>query len=206
MQLLSQLGRGAAGQLGDLGAMAGGQLGGPTAEDVRLVEESIGTTRDIAQRQAQQALSQLGAQTREQMAGRGIQGSSIEGLQNVLNQAFTQQQLMDMIQQSQLQGGQALMNLPFQRAGLQLSANQALFNRIVGASQPSLANLLQSRLAQTTRTEKHSGGQLGQFLQLGQSLGSMGLGFGQGQLFGSPQQQQPLTQPRRVDPITYQEY
>ena len=163
MQLLSQLGRGAAGQLGDLGAMAGGQVGMPMPSDVRLVEESIGTTRDIAQRQAQQALSQLGAQTREQMAGRGIQGSSIEGLQNILNQAFTQQQLMDMIQQSQLQGGQALMNLPFQRAGLQLSANQALFNRIVGASQPSLANLLQSRLGQTTRVAETTPGALEYF-------------------------------------------
>jgi len=154
MRILSQILGDSAGQLGNLGDLANGQVGGPTAEDRALVEGSIGATTDIAERQLKQVLSRLGANLDEDLAARGIQGSSIEGFNRAGLQAGAFDQISNMVDRSRVEGSQALMNLPFQRAGVQLGANAELFNRIAGTSQPSLQALLQSRLGNATTTQR----------------------------------------------------
>jgi hypothetical protein len=154
LNALQQILQQSQGQLGDLSDLAQGQVGGPTAEDRRLVEQSIGSATDAAEVRLRAALDRLGANLDEELAAKGIQGSSIEGFKEagLRSQAFDQ--ILGMTNQARGEGANALLNLPFQRAGVQLGANQALFQRIAGAAAPSLQSLLQSRLANVTQTTK----------------------------------------------------
>jgi len=155
IQALIQMMQGGMGQLGDLSGMAQGQMGGPSQQDLELVRQSIGGARQMAESQLAGLGSQMAAQGREQLTGRGMSGSSAEVLGTLLNQLGTQNQIGQSVLQAQQQGGQALMQLPFQRGQMQLSANQALFDRIMG-SVPAMQNLLQTRLAQPTTSSEGS--------------------------------------------------
>jgi len=181
-KLLQRLASGAEGQLGDLGALARGQLGGPTGADRALVGETIGAARDMAQRELRTSGALQRAQLGEQLTARGMGGASSESVQRMLQSLGESNQIAQAISQAQSQGAQALMNLPFQRAQTQLSANQALFNRISGAANPVLQGLLQERLAQGTTTSKtKSNPGLMDILNLGSSLGGLFMGgFGGG--------------------------
>jgi hypothetical protein len=176
IDFLSQLAQQAGLQLGDLTKLASGEVGGPTAEDKRLVQESIGFTTDIATRGLEDVTSQLSANLGESLSARGIQGSSIEAVDQALLRRGLGQDAASMIDKSRIQGGQALLNLPFQRAGVQLNANQLLFNRITGGALPALQSLLQERLAQGTTTQTQSGFGAGDLLQLGGTVGGFLIG------------------------------
>lgn len=154
MRNLLDMAQRAGGQMGDLSQLAQGNVGMPSAYDQQLVEQSIGASTDIAQRELQRQLEQLMAQYGEQMAARGIQGSSIEAMQS--GQIYSQglDQMANLASQGQQMGSQALMNLPFQRAGVQLGANQQLFQQLVGGSQPVMESGLQQRLNTMTTTGK----------------------------------------------------
>lgn len=154
MNLLMRIAQAGEGQMGNLGALARGETGGPTAQDEALVNASIMRAREMAQRELEQYTPELSAQISEQMAQRGIEGSSSEVVARGLLGRNMQSQLAQALLQAQQQGGEALMNLPFRRAEVALNANQALFNRIIGAAAPVLSSQLQSRLAQTTTTMK----------------------------------------------------
>jgi len=145
-QLFAQLAKSAGGQLGDLSGLASGQLQGPTAADQSLVEQSFGATADMARRGIDDEVTRLMSQLDEQLASRGIQGSSIESVNR--GQVFGQgvNRMADVLSQLQGQQGQALMNLPFQRAQTQLGANNALFQQIAGLGSPVLNAGLQERL------------------------------------------------------------
>jgi hypothetical protein len=95
---------------------------------------------------------------------------------------------MDLVDRSRMEANQALMTLPLQRAGLQIGANQALFQQLTGAANPVLSSLLQERLAQPTTTQTQSGMGLGQIMQLGGLAGTAlgGLGSLGGLFGGSP--------------------
>lgn len=194
LQLLQQLAQGSAGQLGDLSQLAQGEVGMPTSSDIDLIARSIGRSRQLAEGQLKASGDVLSARGREDLAGRGVTDSSSEIIKTLMNQLGTQQSISQSILGAQEQGGQALMNLPFQRAGLQLSANQQLFNQILGAATPGLTVPLQERLAQTTSTQEQSGFDLSQLFSLGgAAAGAAGggpLGFLSG-LFGSKQKQSP---------------
>jgi hypothetical protein len=185
LRLLQQLAQSGAGQLGDLSALAQGQFGMPTEQDIQLIAQSIGRARQLAESQLQASGDVLGARAREDLAARGVSGSSSEVVSNLLNQLGTQQSIAQSILGAQQAGGEALMALPFQRAGVQLSANQQLFNQILGAAQPAIMAPLQARLAQGTTTQTQSGfglGQLAGLTGLGQFAGGAlsqipGLGF-----------------------------
>lgn len=180
-RLLQQLAEGGASQLGDLTSLAQGQGGMPTGADQELVGASIQRARQMAEEQMRVAGSIQGAQLRERLTSRGASGSSAEVAENLLQSLGTQGGINQAILQAQQSGGQALLNLPFQRGQQQLQANQALFQRIIGSASPVLQAGLQERLAQTTTTQQQSGGQLGQLAQLGQSLASIvSMGSGQG--------------------------
>lgn len=154
LNLLQKLSTGAAGQLGDLSALASGDISrfGPTGADQEIIAKSIEAARQMGQRQAESMGAQLSAKMREDMAARGMQGSSAEFVGNVGMGNQLQSMIMDMINQAQMQGGQALMNLPFQRANTALNANQALFQQIAGTATPLAQSLLQNRMAQGTQT------------------------------------------------------
>lgn len=182
LQLLQGLAQGSAGQLGDLSALAQGQIGLPTGQDLELIAQSIGRARQMAENQLQTAGNIQAAQAREDITARTGQGSSGEVLSSLLNTLGTQQGINQAILSAQQQGGQALLGLPFQRAQTQLSANQQLLQRILGATGPALQFPLQERLAQTTTTQEQSGMDLGALVKLGAMVagtasGIPGLGF-----------------------------
>jgi hypothetical protein len=172
MLLLQRLAQQASGQLGDLSGLASGKMMGPTEEDRRLVQQTIGATADIGQRELQRVLGPIMAQLNEGSAGRNIGGSSIESLNKALQGQEMGGRLADLLSQAQGQGAQALLNLPGQRAELQIGANQALFNMLTSAANPVLANQLQSRLAQPTTTQESPAMDWGQIFQTAGSLGA----------------------------------
>jgi len=186
LQLLQRLASQSAGQLGNLGALAGGQVGGPSGADQELIQQSIMRAAQMAQSQLGMQGNLLGAQGREQLSSRGVSGSSSEVLQTLLNQLGTQQGINQSILGAQQQGGEALMQLPFQRAQVQLSANQQLFSNILNAGGGALNVLSAERMAQptTTNTTKSSGFGLSDLVQLGQLATSFSL---PGLLNGGPQ-------------------
>jgi hypothetical protein len=179
--LLGQIAQGGLGQLGDLGALARGELAGPTGADIELIGQTIGRTRELAESQLQRTGDVQRARLGEFLSSRGQAQGTSEAVQQGLLGADLQNQINQSVIQSQLQGGQALLNLPFQRAQTQIGANQALFQRIIGAAQPALASSLQERLAQPTTTQTTSGFSLGDLMQLGGLAGGLG---GLGGLFG----------------------
>jgi len=158
MDFFRRMSEGAAGQLGNLGGLAQGDLSklGPTSADQELIAQSIGRTREITQRELESAMGELQAQLGEQMAAKGMQGASIEAVQRGLLMRNMQQELSKSMLTAQQQGGEALMNLPFRRAEVALNANQALFNQITGMTQMPYQGLLQTRLAQQRSTQKMS--------------------------------------------------
>lgn len=152
MQALLSMARSAGNQMGDLSQLAQGNMGMPTAYDQQLVEQSIGASTDIAQRELQRQLEQLMAQYGEQLAARGLQGSSIEAMGS--GQIFSRglDQMANLASQGQQMGSQALMSLPFQRAQTQIGANQQLFRQLVGGAQPTMEAGLQERLSTMSET------------------------------------------------------
>lgn len=174
LAMLARLSEQASGQLGDLGALAGGDLSalGPSGMDQELVAQSITRAGEMARRALQGQLQVSGAGLDEELAARGLQDSSIEGFRRAGLEAGAFSQITNVVEQAQQQGGQALMNLPFQRAAVQLNANQALFNRIMGAGGLVAQTGMQERLAQPTQTTE-TPFSVQQSLQLGQQLGSI---------------------------------
>jgi len=162
MQLLAQLAQRFGGQMGDLSQLAQGGVGGPSAEDYQLVNQTIGRTGEMAQREAERIMGPLMAQLTEQNTGRGVAGSSMDTLSRLLGGREISGRIADMLSQSQQQGGQALLNLPFQRAEAKIGANRTLFDMLSGAANPVMAGGLQSRLAQpkTTQTQPQDWGKI----------------------------------------------
>jgi hypothetical protein len=167
-ELFTMLAQQAGGQLGNLGPE---MLGGPTAADRDLVAGSIGASTDIAKRELEVAMQQIMAQLSEQLASRGIQGSSIESM--MAGQVGSQglRSIADLVSQQQAQGGQALLNLPFQRAQTEIGRNQALLQRLTSLGGAVQQGGLQERLNTigSTTTAKQSATDTA--MQLGQTAG-----------------------------------
>lgn len=163
---LEQLMQSLQGQFGDLGGLAQGQLGGVTADDLALITNTLDRTRDITQRNLG-SLSQEGqARLSEQLSSRGISGASIESVDRAILERDLTRQGSNLLDQSRIEANQALMQLPFQRAQVQLGANQTLLQGLLGAANPLLQGLQTDRLAQGTQTEE-TPFSVGQALQLG---------------------------------------
>lgn len=181
LSLLRQITQDAGAQLGDLSGLAQGDLGqlGPTEGDRELVRKSIGATRDIAQREIESLLAELKGQLGEQLGARGVQGSSIEAVQSGILSRDAGRQVADLLSQAQGQSAQALMNLPGQRAGIQIGANQALFQRLIGAGGTGLNFGLGERAAQGTTTTTNPFG-FADLAQIGANVGKTIATQGQG--------------------------
>lgn len=175
LQMLTQLGIEGADQLGDLSQLASGQGLVPTAADQSLVEQSIGASSDIARRQLEDFVSQQQLGLDESLSARGVQGSSIESVNRAVIGRDANRQFANLASAEAGRGADALMQLPFQRANVQLNANQALFQRLAGASQASLSQNLQERLAQgtSTSTQETSGMSFGDMAQIGTQIGAV---------------------------------
>lgn len=172
LTLLTQMAKQSGGQMGDLSKLASGDMSalGPTGADRELVGNSIGAARDMAARSLEFTGAEQQAQLGETLAGKGIQGSSIEAVQRAIMQRGMQNEIANNVDRATQEGGQALLNLPGQRAQVQLGANAELMNRLSGAGGLSLNSMLQERLAQVKSTNKTTGaswGELGQIMMGG---------------------------------------
>ncbi len=186
LNLLTQMARQFSGQFGDLSQLASGNIGGPSEQDYQLVQQSIGRSGEMAQRELERVLGPMMAQLGEGTTARGVPGSSMEQLSKILGGREISGRVADLMSGAQQQGGQALLNLPFQRGEMQLGANQALFQMLSGSANPVLANMLQSRMAQPTTKSETPMNPMSIF-QSAMGLGGLPFGlFGGGQNYGAP--------------------
>lgn len=137
MQQLAQMTAGTAGQFGDLSQLASGQLQ-LNPQDRALIQQAQEASGQQAQQQMEQQMQTILRQLEDTAIGRGIQGSSLEAVNNALIGQDFQRQLAQMAMQQQGQAANQMLNMPFQRAGTQINANQALMQRLVGGSQVGL--------------------------------------------------------------------
>jgi len=165
MKLLRKFVTGGMGELGDIGGLARGDLSkfAPTQGDRDLVSQNIGYTGDIARRSLEDQLAQLSAGLDEQYADRGISGASGEAFDRAILHRDAMRQIANQLDQSRIEGNNALMNLPGQRAGIALNANQLLYNRILGGLQTSLQGYQNPRLASQKQTSTTTPGGLDYF-------------------------------------------
>jgi len=158
-----------------IGKLLSGEGLMPSQGDKDLVAESFGATKDMATRALEDWMREQQGGLDETLSARGIQGSSIESVQRGLVNRDATRQLADILDKSRGEGAQALMTMPFQRAGMQLNANQQLFNQLLGSG-GNVANFgLQERVADIDTSGTASGEQsvqpgLGQYLQLGMQI------------------------------------
>lgn len=157
IELFSKIAQEAGGQLGDLdiSSLLSGQGLVPSASDKQLVSESIGATGDMARRQLEETVRGQNLNLDEVLSSRGIQGSSIESVQRGLVARGANDQFANILDSVRREGANALLQLPYQRAGIQLSANQALMQRL-GLGNNLLTTGLQERMANATTTGKGS--------------------------------------------------
>lgn len=175
MRYVMQAAGGGAGQMGDLTALAQGNVG-ISEQDRRLVGDAQSASGDIARRQMEQAMQEAMRGVEGQMLGRGLEGSSIEAVNNALIGQDFQRQMANMLDQQRSESAQQMMNMPFQRAGVQLNANQLLLQRLLGGASPMMSYDAAMRAgsgSSTTTSEQPLGNAL---LQAGVGLGSSYLG------------------------------
>ena len=158
---------GQGGQLGDLSQLAQGAVGGPSEADIRLISETLGRTRDITSRNLEDLSAEGQARLSEQLASRGIQGASIESVDRAILERDLQRRGADVLDRSRIEANQALLQLPFQRAQVQLGANQTLLQGLLGAANPLLQGLTQERMAQGTQETTAPAFGAGDLLALG---------------------------------------
>ena len=145
-----------------------------------MIAQSVLASHEIAERAARSQYEDISAQIENDLLERGIEGSSIEAVNQAILGRQMQRQLADVSSQGQQFGSQALLNLPFQRAGVQLSANQQLLQQLLGGAQTGIQAGLSERLAQGTTTQTTDPG-LGNVFQehltgAGQVLGMFATG------------------------------
>ena len=153
-QIIMQLIRETPGQLGDLSALARGDLRA-SSEDRRLLDESIGAGRDIAERGARRAYEDSTRMVEEDLLGRGLDQSTISAITQALQGRAFQDTMANVGSQAQEQMATGMLQLPFQRAQTQMSANQILLQKLLGGLDSTRTANLNERLNQpTTTTQK----------------------------------------------------
>jgi hypothetical protein len=142
IQMLLQMAQDAQGQLGQ----GGFQLEGPTSADRQIINESIGSSADIARTEMEKSINDIMAQLDENLTARGMQGSTVEAFKKGQVGSQGLQEIAKLLQAKQEQGGQALLNLPMQRAGIEGQMNQQLYQRLIGGASPVMQAGLSERL------------------------------------------------------------
>ena len=131
-------------QIGDLSDLAEGRVG-VQQDDLDIVAGTIGAAGDIARRELEASLPILLDQTEAEAASRGLIGSSAAAANKAIVRAQGVRSLENLLSQQQQQAGGALLSLPFQRANVQLNANQLLFGQLLGTNQQILSDIAQQQ-------------------------------------------------------------
>jgi hypothetical protein len=152
MQLLTQLAQQSQGQLGDLSSLAAGNIQ-PSEADQNLVDQATQASAEMARQQALQDYETTSREVEDTLVGRGMDQSTIGAVQSALQGRQYQQQLGQIGLQQQAQSAEMLTQLPMQRAETQISANQAILQRILGGSRNIMNYDLQARLGNRDVTE-----------------------------------------------------
>lgn len=155
--ILAQLAKRTAGGMDPLADLAAGKLS-PSEQDRQFIETTQQAAAEIARRSAERNFRSQKRLVEESLIGKGMESGSREAVVKALLGQEHLDSLDTIALQQQGQTAEQMTSLPFQRAGVQLSANQALLERLVGTANPVLQAGLQERLAQTKRTTKTSGG------------------------------------------------
>ena len=151
-----------------------------TSQDREFIQQISSLTNQLQRDQAQTNFQDMSGAVEGQMLERGLEGSSIEAVNNAVLGRQLQQTLDQGSLQGQITSAQQLQQQAMNRTGVQLSANQLLLNQILSGAGAVGQMGLQERLAQpsSTGTIESSGGGWG---QLGQVAGGVG-----GALLGGP--------------------
>ena len=156
----------------------------PTGQDRALVGQVQEASGAVARQQMEQNMQQILRQTEDTAIGRGIEGSSMEAINNALIGQNFQQQLAQMAMQQQGQSAQQLMNLPFQRSQAANQQNLARFQMLTGAAAPMVNyDAMMRHLNQTTTEETPSQAMqnLPAQFQIAKQVGGMFVGGGGGE-------------------------
>ena len=156
----------------------------PTGQDRALVGQVQEASGAVARQQMEQNMQQILRQTEDTAIGRGIEGSSMEAINNALIGQNFQQQLAQMAMQQQGQSAQQLMNLPFQRSQAANQQNLARFQMLTGAAAPMVNyDAMMRQLNQTTTEETPSQAMqnLPAQFQIAKQVGGMFVGGGGGE-------------------------
>jgi hypothetical protein len=150
--------------------MAAGNISASDS-DRKFIEIAQNAAAEIARKQAENNFASQKGQVEGRLLDKGMEGGSIEQVVTALMGKSNQDALNNIALQQQGQTAEQMTSLPFQRAGVQLSANQMLLQKLLGTSQPVLQAGLQERLAQTTTTS--TGDPFGTLAGLGMQVGTM---------------------------------
>lgn len=171
MRQLMQLTQQSQGQLGDLSDLAAGNIqAGP--QDRRLVEQSANAAAEMARRNAERDFLTTSRQTEDQLVSRGVDSSTIDAVVQALQGRQYQHQLGQIGLQQQGQSAEMMASMPLQRAGIQLNANQAILQRILGGAQPTLNYDIQARLGNMTQQTTKPFDLVGMAQGVGQTVAS----------------------------------
>lgn len=150
-QLLLAMGQGAAGQMGDLGALANGQLQ-ITPEDEALIRRISELTSESARANIQDNAAFASAQLEDRTLAKGIAGSTIEAVDEAMIGRQMQQSLDTEALKNEITSAEQLRKQSLDRAGVQLSSNQLLMQQLLGGAGGFAQMDLQERLNQGTTT------------------------------------------------------
>lgn len=151
--------------------LAGGKLE-INAQDRAMVQQAQDATGQLARSQMEQAMEDAMRQAEAQGLERGIEGSSLEAVNNALIGQDMQRQIGQLAMQQQAQGAQQLMNMPMQRAESTMNANQLLMNRLVQGAQVGLGYDQGIRQLNQTKITEAPSELPGQILGLGAQIGT----------------------------------
>lgn len=163
--LLATLAKSTNGQFGDLTNLANGNMNA-TASDRQFIETANNAAAEIARKQAEANFASQKRLVEEQGLAKGLEGSSIEAVNNARLGKSNQDALNAIALQGQATTAEQMTSLPFQRANAQLSANQLLLQKLLGAANPIMQQSLQERLAQGSTTTKTKGSPLDAVMKL----------------------------------------
>lgn len=158
--LLATLAKSTSGEFGSLKDLAGGNVSA-SAADRQFIETANNAAAEIARKQAEANFLSQKRLVEEQGISKGMEGSTVEAVNTALLGKSNEDALNQIALQGQAQTAEQMTSLPFQRASVQLSANQLLLQKLVGAANPVLQQSLQERLAQgstTTKTKESTAG------------------------------------------------
>lgn len=150
--MLMRLAQSGEAQMGDLSALASGQMS-VTPQDEAFIRQISTLTGELQRDQARASYDEMSQAVEGQLLERGLEGSSVEAVNQALLGRQLQQSLDMGTLQREITSAQQLQQQAQNRAGLQLNANQLLLQRILNSA-GAVGNMsLQERLSQGTVTQ-----------------------------------------------------